>query len=213
MTEKLKKHFEDFKNLYGKNNKETNLKILKLGIEIGKDSNNNNEKFLIEEIEKEISQSNKHQQDIYDFQKQVVKIIKPFIDKDIKNNSIEFDRSGWKKFEGNFLEDTQKNLGIKISRIDFEGSQNDVRIYLDFIEKKGFINSIFEYAPFDICIDNPSGDDFFTWDLNDRYDFWFTRLESHYVDSYQLENYKNKMKKVIEGDWGKKYVFDILSGN
>ena len=56
MTEKLKKHFEVFKNLYGKNNKETNLKILKLGIEIGKESNNNNEKFLIEEIEKEIEE-------------------------------------------------------------------------------------------------------------------------------------------------------------
>jgi hypothetical protein len=212
MNEKLKKYFENFKNLYGKNNKETNLKILKLGIEIGKESNNN-EKFFIEEIEKEINQSNKHQQDIYDFQKQIIKIIKPFIDKDIKNNSIEFDRSGWKRFEGNFLEDTQKNLGIKISRIDFEGSENDVRIYLDFIEEKGFINSIFEYVPFDIYINNPSGGDFFTWDLNDRYDFRFTRLESNYVNSYQLENYKNKMKEMLDGEWGKQYVFNILSGN
>ena len=210
MIENIKKYFENFKNLYGKYNIEKNLEILKLGIQIGKESNKNNEKSFVDDIEKEIDQSKKHEQDIYDFQKKIIKIIKPFIDKDIENNSIEFDRGGWKKVEGNFLEDTQKNLGIKISRIDFEGSESDVRIYLDFIENKGIINSIFDYMPFDICVDNPSGDDQFIWDSNDRYKIEFTRLPRH-IDSYHLENYKSKMKKVIEGDWGKKYVYDILS--
>ena len=213
MTKNTKNYFDDFKVLTERGDKEKYLKILKLGIEIGKLSNNNEDKVFLKEIENEIDSNKKHLHNIYDFEKQIVKIIKPIIDKDVKNNSIEFDRSGWKKIDGNFLEQTQINLGIKISSISFEGSENDVRLNLQFIDKIGFLNSIFELMPFDIHIENPSGEDQFTWDSDDRYSFFFTSLTRYNTNSDQLESYKNKLKNILEGEWGKKYVFDILSGN
>jgi len=213
MTKNTKNYFDDFKVLTERGDKEKYLKILKLGIEIGKLSNNDEDKVFLKEIENEIDSNKKHLHNIYDFEKQIVKIIKPIIDKDVKNNSIEFDRSGWKKIDGNFLEQTQINLGIKISSISFEGSENDVRLNLQFIDKIGFLNSIFELMPFDIYINNPSGEDQFTWDSNDSYSFFFTSLTRYNTNSNQLESYKNKLKNILEGEWGKKYVFDILSGN
>lgn len=213
MTKKTKNYFDDFKILTEHGNKEQYLKILKLGIKIGKLSNNDEDKVFLKEIENEIDNNKNHQHNITDFEKQIVKIIRPIIDKDVKNNSIEFDRSGWNKLDGNFLEQTQINLGIKISRISFEGSESDVRLNLQFIDKIGFLNSIFELMPFDIYIDNPSGGDQFTWDSNDRYSFFFTSLTRNYTNPNQLESYKNKLKNILDGEWGKKYVFDILSGN
>jgi len=213
MTKNTKSYFDDYKTLTEHGDKERYLKILKLGIKIGKSSNNDEDKFFLKEIENEIDNNKKHQQNIYDFKEQIVKIIKPIIDKDIKNNSIEFDRSEWKKFNGNFLEQTQIKLGIKIFNVDFEGSENDVRLNLQFIDEIGFLNSIFELVPFYIRINNPSGDDQFTWNSNDSYTFLFDSFNHYNTSPNQLENYKNKYKNIFDGDWGKKYVFDILSGN
>lgn len=213
MVKNTKNYFDDFKILTEYGDKEKYLKILKLGIEIGKLSNNDEDKFFLKEIENEIDDNKNHRHNINDFEKQIVKIIKPIIDKDVKKNSIEFDRSGWKKIDGNFLEQTQISLGIKIFNINFEGSENDVRLNLQFIDEIGFLNSIFERVPFDIHIDNQTGDDQFTWNSNDRYTFLFNGFNHYNTSSNQLENYKIKLKNILDGEWGKKYVFDILSGN
>lgn len=214
MSKKIKNYFDDYKILSEYGDKERYLKILKLGIEVGKLSNNYEDKVFLREIENEIDNNKNHQDNINDFEKQITKIIKPIFDEDIKNNSIEFNRSGWKKFNRNFLEQTQIKLGIKISCIDFEGSESDVRLNLKFIDKIGLLNSIFGRIPFDIYIDNPSGNDQFTWDSNDSYRFLFTGLNRYNTSLEQLENYKNKLKNILlDGELGKKYIFDILSGN
>jgi len=214
MSKNIKNNFDNYKILTQYGDKEKYFKILKLGIEIGKLSNNDEDKVFLKAIENEIDNNKNHQDNIYNFEKQIVKIIRPILDEDIKNNSIEFDRSGWKKFDGNFLEQTQIKLGIKIFNVDFEGSENNVRLNLKFIEKIGFLNSIFDHMPFNIYIDNPSGSDQFTWNSNDSYTFLFTGLNRYNTSPQQLEDYKNKLKNILlDGELGKKYIFDILSGN
>lgn len=46
MNEKLKKYFNNYKELTNNNNINENLKILKLGINIGKSAKNNEEEFF-----------------------------------------------------------------------------------------------------------------------------------------------------------------------
>lgn len=204
MSKNIKNNFDDYKILTEYGDKEKYFKILKLGIEIGKLSNNDEDKVFLKAIQNEIDNNKNHQDNIYNFEKQIVKIIRPILDEDIKNNSIEFDRGRWKKFDGNFLEQTQIKLGIKIFKADFEGSENDVRLNLQFVDEIGFLNSIFELVPFDIYINNPSGEDQFTWNSNDSYNFSFNGFNHYNTSPNQLENYKNKLKNILlDGELGK----------
>lgn len=54
MNEKLKKYFNNYKELKNNINTDENLKILKLGINIGKLAKNNEEESFLKDLDKEI---------------------------------------------------------------------------------------------------------------------------------------------------------------
>jgi len=211
MNEKLKKYFNNYKELTNNINIDVNLKILKLGINIGKSAKNNEEDSFLKEFDKEIVDSKKHPRNIYDFEKEIKSIVIPIINEDIKNKPIILEHNLYNKFDRNFFDKTQKLLGIKISNVDY--TTDRITILLFSNNDKGFLNSIFDNPLFEISIENESGDEWITWDSETNYSFSCPILHPIHTNIIQLENYKKKFKEVMDGKWGKKYLIDILSRN
>ena len=103
MNEKLKKYFNNYKELTNNINLDENLKILKLGIYIGKSAKNNEEESFLKELDKEIVDSTKHPQNIYNFKKEIENIVIPIINEDIKNKPIILEHNLYNKFVCNEL--------------------------------------------------------------------------------------------------------------
>ena len=211
MNEKLKKYFNNYKELTNNINIDIYLKVLKLGINIGKLVKNNEEDSFLKELDKEIVDSKKHPQNIYDFEKEIKSIVIPIINEDIKNKPIILEHNLYNKFDRNFFDKTQKLLGIKISNVDY--TTDRITILLFSNNDKGFLNSIFDNPLFEISIENESGDEWMTWDNETNYSFSCPILHPIHTNIIQLENYKKKFKEVMDGKWGKKYLIDILSRN
>ena len=110
MIEKLKKYFNNYKELTNNINLDENLKILKLGINIGKSAKNNEEESFLKELDKEIVDSTKHPQNLYDFKKEIESIVIPIINEDIKNKPIILEHNLYNKFDRNFFDKTQKTF-------------------------------------------------------------------------------------------------------
>ena len=211
MNEKLKKYFNNYKELTNNINTDIYLKVLKLGINIGKSAKNNEEDSFLKELDKEIVDSKKHPQNIYDFEKEIKSIVIPIINEDIKNKPIILEHNLYNKFDRNFFDKTQKLLGVKISNVDY--TTDRITILLFSINDKGFLNSIFDNPTFEINLENESGDEWITWDKETKYSFSCTFLHPNYTNIIQLENYKKKFKEIMNGKWGKKYLIDTLSRN
>jgi hypothetical protein len=211
MNEKLKKYFNNYKELTNNINLDENLKILKLGINIGKSAKNNEEESFLKELDKEIVDSTKHPQNIYDFKKEIENIVIPIINEDIKNKPIILEHNLYNKFDRNFFDKTQKLLGVKISNVNF--ADETITIFLLSNNDKGFFNSIFDNPRFQIYIENEDGDKAITWETQTEYRLSFPFLHPIDTNIIQLENYKKKFKEVMDGKWGKKYLIDILSRN
>ena len=149
MNEKLKKYFNNYKELTNNINTDENLKILKLGINIGKLAKNNEEESFLKDLDKEIIDKKKHAQNIYDFEKEIENIVIPIINEDIKSETIQLADDYFNKFDRNFSDKTQKLLGVKISNVDF--ANETITIFLLSNNDKGFLNSIFDskiFGPF-----------------------------------------------------------------
>jgi hypothetical protein len=211
MIEKLKKYFNNYKELTNNINLDENLKILKLGINIGKSAKNNEEEPFLKELDKEIVDSTKHPQNLYDFKKEIESIVIPIINEDIKNKPIILEHNLYNKFDRNFFDKTQKLLGVKISNVDYTSDRITILLFSN--NDKGFLNSIFDNPLFEISIENESGDEWMTWDKETNYGFSCPILHPIHTNIIQLENYKKKFKEVMDGRWGKKYLIDILSRN
>ena len=211
MNEKLKKYFNNYKELTNNINTDENLKILKLGINIGKLAKNNEEESFLKDLDKEIIDKKKHAQNIYDFEKEIENIVIPIINEDIKSETIQLADDYFNKFDRNFSDKTQKLLGIKISNVDF--ANETITIFLLSNNDKGFLNSIFDNLRFQIYIENEDGDKAITWETQTEYRLSFPFLDPISTNIIQLENYKKKFKEVMDGKWGKKYLIDILSRN
>ena len=211
MNEKLKKYFNNYKELTNNINTDENLKILKLGINIGKLAKNNEEESFLKDLDKEIIDKKKHAQNIYDFEKEIENIVIPIINEDIKSETIQLSDDYFNKFDRNFSDKTQKLLGIKISNVDF--ANETITIFLLSNNDKGFLNSIFDNLRFQIYIENEDGDEAITWETQTEYRLSFPFLDPISTNIIQLENYKKKFKEVMDGKWGKKYLIDILSRN
>ena len=211
MNEKLKKYFNNYKELTNNINTDENLKILKLGINIGKLAKNNEEESFLKDLDKEIIDKKKHAQNIYDFEKEIENIVIPIINEDIKSETIQLSDDYFNKFDRNFSDKTQKLLGIKISNVDF--ANETITIFLLSNNDKGFLNSIFDNLRFQIYIENEDGDKAITWETQTEYRLSFPFLDPISTNIIQLENYKKKFKEVMDGKWGKKYLIDILSRN
>ena len=211
MNEKLKKYFNNYKELTNNINTDENLKILKLGINIGKLAKNNEEESFLKDLDKEIIDKKKHAQNIYDFEKEIENIVIPIINEDIKSETIQLADDYFNKFDRNFSDKTQKLLGVKISNVDF--ANETITIFLLSNNDKGFLNSIFDNLRFQIYIENEDGDKAITWETQTEYRLSFPFLHPISTNIIQLENYKKKFKEVIDGKWGKKYLIDILSRN
>lgn len=211
MNEKLKKYFNNYKELTNNINTDENLKILKLGINIGKLAKNNEEESFLKDLDKEIIDKKKHAQNIYNFEKEIENIVIPIINEDIKSETIQLSDDYFNKFDRNFSDKTQKLLGIKISNVDF--ANETITIFLLSNNDKGFLNSIFDNLRFQIYIENEDGDKAITWETQTEYRLSFPFLDPISTNIIQLENYKKKFKEVMDGKWGKKYLIDILSRN
>ena len=211
MNEKLKKYFNNYKELTNNNNIDENLKILKLGINIGKSAKNNEDDSFLKELDKEIVDKKKHTQNIYDFEKEIENIVIPIINEDIKSETIQLADDYFNKFDRNFSDKTQKLLGVKISNVDF--ANETITIFLLSNNDKGFLNSIFDNLRFQIYIENEDGDEAITWETQTEYRLSFPFLHPISTNIIQLENYKKKFKEIMDGKWGKKYLIDILSRN
>ena len=211
MNEKLKKYFDNYKELTNNININENLKILKLGINIGKSAKNNEEESFLKELDKEIIDKKKHAQNIYDFEKEIENIVIPIIDEDIKSETIQLADDYFNKFDRNFSDKTQKLLGVKISNVNF--TDETITIFLLSNNDKGFLNSIFDNPRYQIYIENEDGDKTITWETQTEYRLSFPFLHPIDTNIVQLENYKKKFKEVMDGKWGKKYLIDILSRN
>ena len=211
MNEKLKKYFNNYKELTNNINTDENLKILKLGINIGKLAKNNEEESFLKDLDKEIIDKKKHAQNIYDFEKEIENIVIPIINEDIKSETIQLADDYFNKFDRNFSDKTQKLLGIKISNVDF--ANETITIFLLSNNDKGFLNSIFDNLRFQIYIENEDGDEAITWETQTEYRLSFPFLHPISTNIIQLENYKKKFKEIMDGKWGKKYLIDILSRN
>ena len=211
MNEKLKKYFNNYKELTNNINTDENLKILKLGINIGKLAKNNEEESFLKDLDKEIIDKKKHAQNIYDFEKEIENIVIPIINEDIKSETIQLADDYFNKFDRNFSDKTQKLLGVKISNVDF--ANETITIFLLSNNDKGFLNSIFDNLRFQIYIENEDGDKAITWETQTEYRLSFPFLDPISTNIIQLENYKKKFKEVMDGKWGKKYLIDILSRN
>ena len=211
MNEKLKKYFNNYKELTNNINTDENLKILKLGINIGKLAKNNEEESFLKDLDKEIIDKKKHAQNIYDFEKEIENIVIPIINEDIKSETIQLSDDYFNKFDRNFSDKTQKLLGVKISNVDF--ANETITIFLLSNNDKGFLNSIFDNLRFQIYIENEDGDEAITWETQTEYRLSFPFLHPISTNIIQLENYKKKFKEIMDGKWGKKYLIDILSRN
>ena len=211
MNEKLKKYFNNYKELTNNINTDENLKILKLGINIGKLAKNNEEESFLKDLDKEIIDKKKHAQNIYNFEKEIENIVIPIINEDIKSETIQLADDYFNKFDRNFSDKTQKLLGVKISNVDF--ANETITIFLLSNNDKGFLNSIFDNLRFQIYIENEDGDKAITWETQTEYRLSFPFLDPISTNIIQLENYKKKFKEVMDGKWGKKYLIDILSRN
>jgi hypothetical protein len=211
MNEKLKKYFNNYKELTNNINTDENLKILKLGINIGKLAKNNEEESFLKDLDKEIIDKKKHAQNIYDFEKEIENIVIPIINEDIKSETIQLADDYFNKFDRNFSDKTQKLLGVKISNVDF--ANETITIFLLSNNDKGFLNSIFDNLRFQIYIENEDGDEAITWETQTEYRLSFPFLHPISTNIIQLENYKKKFKEIMDGKWGKKYLIDILSRN
>jgi hypothetical protein len=211
MNDKLKKYFDNYKELTNNININENLKILKLGVNIGKLAKNNEEESFLKELDKEIIDKKKHAQNIYDFEKEIENIVIPIINEDIKSETIQLADDYFNKFDRNFSDKTQKLLGVKISNVDF--ADETITIFLLSNNDKGFLNSIFDNPRFRIYIENEDGDKAITWETQTEYRLSFPFLHPIDTNIIQLENYKKKFKEVMDGKWGKKYLIDILSRN
>ena len=211
MNEKLKKYFNNYKELTNNINTDENLKILKLGINIGKLAKNNEEESFLKDLDKEIIDKKKHAQNIYNFEKEIENIVIPIINEDIKSETIQLSDDYFNKFDRNFSDKTQKLLGIKISNVDF--ANETITIFLLSNNDKGFLNSIFDNLRFQIYIENEDGDKAITWETQTEYRLSFPFLHPISTNIIQLENYKKKFKEIMDGKWGKKYLIDILSRN
>ena len=211
MNEKLKKYFNNYKELTNNINTDENLKILKLGINIGKLAKNNEEESFLKDLDKEIIDKKKHAQNIYDFEKEIENIVIPIINEDIKSETIQLADDYFNKFDRNFSDKTQKLLGVKISNVDF--ANETITIFLLSNNDKGFLNSIFDNLRFQIYIENEDGDKAITWETQTEYRLSFPFLHPISTNIIQLENYKKKFKEIMDGKWGKKYLIDILSRN
>jgi hypothetical protein len=211
MNEKLKKYFNSYKELTNNINLDENLKILKLGINIGKSAKNNEEESFLKELDKEIVDSTKHPQNIYNFKKEIENIVIPIINEDIKNKPIILEHNLYNKFDRNFFDKTQKLLGVKISNVDYTSDRITILLFSN--NDKGFLNSIFDNPRFQIYIENEDGDKTITWETQTEYRLSFPFLHPIDTNIIQLENYKKKFKEVMDGKWGKKYLIDILSRN
>jgi hypothetical protein len=211
MNDKLKKYFDNYKELTNNININENLKILKLGINIGKLAKNNEEESFLKELDKEIIDKKKHAQNIYDFEKEIENIVIPIINEDIKSETIQLADDYFNKFDRNFSDKTQKLLGVKISNVDF--ADETITIFLLSNNDKGFLNSIFDNPRFRIYIENEDGGKTITWEIQTEYRLSFPFLHPIDTNIIQLENYKKKFKEVMDGKWGKKYLIDILSRN
>jgi hypothetical protein len=211
MNEKLKKYFDNYKELTNNINIDENLKILKLGINIGKSAKNNEEESFLKELDKEIIDKKKHAQNIYDFEKEIENIVIPIINEDIKSETIQLADDYFNKFDRNFSDKTQKLLGVKINNVDF--ADETITIFLLSNNDKGFLNSIFDNPRFQIYIENEDGDKTITWETQTEYRLSFPFLHPIDTNIIQLENYKKKFKEVMDGKWGKKYLIDILGRN
>ena len=211
MNEKLKKYFNNYKELTNNINTDENLKILKLGINIGKLAKNNEEESFLKDLDKEIIDKKKHAQNIYNFEKEIENIVIPIINEDIKSETIQLSDDYFNKFDRNFSDKTQKLLGIKISNVDF--ANETITIFLLSNNDKGFLNSIFDNLRFQIYIENEDGDEAITWETQTEYRLSFPFLHPISTNIIQLENYKKKFKEIMDGKWGKKYLIDILSRN
>ena len=211
MNEKLKKYFNNYKELKNNINTDENLKILKLGINIGKLAKNNEEESFLKDLDKEIIDKKKHAQNIYDFEKEIENIVIPIINEDIKSETIQLADDYFNKFDRNFSDKTQKLLGVKISNVDF--ANETITIFLLSNNDKGFLNSIFDNLRFQIYIENEDGDEAITWETQTEYRLSFPFLHPISTNIIQLENYKKKFKEIMDGKWGKKYLIDILSRN
>ena len=211
MNEKLKKYFKNYKELTNNINTDENYKILKLGINIGKSAKNNEEDSFLIKLDKEIIDSKKHTQNIYDFEKEIKSIVIPIINEDIKNKPIILEHNLYNKFDRNFFDKTQKLLGVKISNVDYTSDRITILLFSN--NDKGFLNSIFDNPLFEISIENESGDEWMTWNNETNYSFSCPILHPIHTNIIQLENYKKKFKEVMDGKWGKKYLIDILSRN
>ena len=211
MNEKLKKYFNNYKELTNNINTDENLKILKLGINIGKLAKNNEEESFLKDLDKEIIDKKKHAQNIYNFEKEIENIVIPIINEDIKSETIQLADDYFNKFDRNFSDKTQKLLGVKISNVDF--ANETITIFLLSNNDKGFLNSIFDNLRFQIYIENEDGDKAITWETQTEYRLSFPFLHPISTNIIQLENYKKKFKEIMDGKWGKKYLIDILSRN
>ena len=211
MNEKLKKYFNNYKELTNNINTDENLKILKLGINIGKLAKNNEEESFLKDLDKEIIDKKKHAQNIYNFEKEIENIVIPIINEDIKSETIQLADDYFNKFDRNFSDKTQKLLGVKISNVDF--ANETITIFLLSNNDKGFLNSIFDNLRFQIYIENEDGDEAITWETQTEYRLSFPFLHPISTNIIQLENYKKKFKEIMDGKWGKKYLIDILSRN
>ena len=192
MNEKLKKYFNNYKELTNNINTDENLKILKLGINIGKLAKNNEEESFLKDLDKEIIDKKKHAQNIYDFEKEIENIVIPIINEDIKSETIQLSDDYFNKFDRNFSDKTQKLLGIKISNVDF--ANETITIFLLSNNDKGFLNSIFDNLRFQIYIENEDGDEAITWETQTEYRLSFPFLHPISTNIIQLENYKKKFK-------------------
>ena len=146
-----------------------------------------------------------------DFEKEIENIVIPIINEDIKSETIQLSDDYFNKFDRNFSDKTQKLLGIKISNVDF--ANETITIFLLSNNDKGFLNSIFDNLRFQIYIENEDGDKAITWETQTEYRLSFPFLDPISTNIIQLENYKKKIKEVMDGIWGKKYLIDILSRN
>jgi hypothetical protein len=142
MNEKLKKYFDNYKELTNNININENLKILKLGINIGKLAKNNEEESFLKELDKEIIDKKKHAQNIYDFEKEIENIVIPIINEDIKSETIQLADDYFNKFDRSFSDKTQKLLGVKISNVDYTSDRITILLFSN--NDKGFLIIIFD---------------------------------------------------------------------
>ena len=214
MGESIKDKFKKFNELIKFGRIENYLPILKIGIEIGKISNNDEEKEFINEFEKNIERKKEHKKNFDEFISKLEKYIKIIIDKDLsKNGKIDIIRESLSNdIERNFSEHTQELLGCCIHSAEFVNSDNDVRINLKSTKTKGLINSIFNMPPFSIDISSDDGGDVLEW-RNDKKYFLYFSMHSDTVNEEKLLEYQKKLNDLLEGQWGKNFLLESLKGN